>query len=89
MVPIGVSRMTHQRILRTMTSSDWLKARNGLAASPAFSAAAPKTIETTRICSTLKFSEVLALPSVSLVLASRPNMLAGTRPLRKSSHEPE
>ncbi|MCY1242639.1 hypothetical protein D9M72_556130 [compost metagenome] len=87
-MPIGVRRITHQRILRTMASSDWLKARNGLAASPTFSAAAPTAMETTRICKTLKLSEVVAPVSVTLVLASRPSTLAGTRPFRKSSHEP-
>ena len=71
-----------------MASSDWLKARNGSAALPAFSAATPKAIDTTSNCRTLKFSEVLAAPLLILVDASRPKTLAGTRPLRKSSQEP-
>ncbi len=52
----------------------------------------PMTSATTRICSTLKFTDVLALAPASVtstcVLAPRPRTLPGMRPLRKSSHVP-
>ena len=45
----------------------------------------PMAIATTRICSTL--NDIDTLPS-SPAEPSRPSTLAGTRPVRKSSHEP-
>jgi hypothetical protein len=72
----------------TIASADALKARKGAPASPDRSAAIPTARATTTICSALKPRLVAAAPSCSLVEAVRPNTLAGTRPVRKSSQPP-
>ena len=82
---IGASRMIHHSTFCTTASAERTKDRNGSAASPTLRVAMPMAIATTRICSTL--NDIDTLPS-SPADPSRPSTLAGTRPVRKSSHEP-
>ena len=66
-------------------SAEALKARNGSAERPAFSAAIPMTSEMTTICSTLKPSDTLS-PRAE---ASIPRKFAGSSPVRKSTQLPD
>ncbi|CPU65080.1 Uncharacterised protein [Mycobacteroides abscessus] len=94
-MPIGARRMIHHSTFCTIASAERLNARNGSAFLPDLSAAMPMTSATTRICSTLKLTDVDAAPVSApsspvsrLVEAPRPRTLPGMRPLRKSSHVP-
>ena len=77
--------MIHHRTFCTTASAERTKVRNESAASPTLSVAMPTAMATTRICSTL--NDMPTVPS-PLSYPSRPSTLAGTRPVRKSSHEP-
>jgi hypothetical protein len=73
--------MTHQSTFWTIARADRTKPRKGSAGSPTLSAAIPIAAAMTMSCRTLNDSEPSGEPS-------RPRMLPGTRPPRKSHQEP-
>ena len=88
-VPSGARRMIHQTTFCTTASAARTTARKGSAGAPTLSAAMPTAAETTSTCSTLKPREVWTVSgSTTEEETCRPRKLAGTRPVRKPSHEP-
>src|SRR4051794_31201006 len=80
--------MTQCRMRRKIAWADCTKERNGAAGGPTRTAAMPTAREITMICRTLNDRPVLTLPFSIVLEALSPSTFAGTRPLRKSSHEP-
>ena len=77
--------MIHHSTTWMTSRKDAENCRNGSAALPALMAATPMSREITRICNTLKFTDVL----VSVTFTPSPKKFEGMTVLRKPSQEPE
>ena len=83
-------RMIHHSTRCTTFSDDSVKATNGSARLPSFSAAMPTATEITMICSTLNETVEVTAPVVASAELEtvRPRKFCGIRPLRKFHHVP-
>src|SRR6478735_6337391 len=82
--------MIHQRTFWITARAEALRLRNGSAALPTLSAATPTAMAMTRICRTLKVTEVVTAPeSPTVELAPKPRKFLGKRPTRKAHQSPD
>src|SRR5690625_881511 len=80
-VPRGARRMIHHSTVWMTSRAEALKSRKGFALDPVRRAASPTTSATTALCRAAKLTE----PEEE---TPRPRKFWGTRPVRKSSHDP-